>query len=157
MEKEQAKKQITSFSPVIMEHLIKLLTYSTIRPNDTNGWIHTVAHWLHQADDITVKPHARKLKERDLMQSLFSCMGDDVRDYERALHAFLADNLSGKFNYNGKESYPEFVVTNDLAQSLMKLCQSVIESTVPMLLDKKDHSTDEYFEVVYHAVTQVIS
>ena len=118
MEKDKAIHQISSFSPVIMEHLIKLLMYSDIRPDDVEGWVHAVAHWIQRADDITVKPRARKLKEQDIMSSLFSCMGDDVRDHRRALYAFLADNESGKFNYEGKGKYPNLQLTQKLHSHL---------------------------------------
>ena len=144
MEKEKAKKQISSFSDIVMEHLIKLLMYSDIRPNDIDGWIKSVANWISRADNITIKPSAKKLKEEDIMSSLFSCMGDDVRDYERALYSFLADNHSGKYNHEGKESYPEFEVTPEASESLMNLCNDVIDVTMPLLIDKQDHSKDEY-------------
>lgn len=148
MEKDKAKHQISSFSPVIMEHVIKLLMYSDIRPDDVQGWIHTIANWIYRADSITVKPSAKKLSKADFMSSLFSCMGDDIRDYERALYAFLADNYSGKFNHEGKGSYPEFEVTYDVADTLMACCYQLIEATLPLLQDKADHSISDYEGVV---------
>lgn len=148
MERGRAIHQISSFSPILMEHIIKLLMYSDVRPNDVDGWIGTIANWIHQADDITVKPSNKKLKESDIMSSLFGCMGDDVRDYQRALYAFLADNRSGKLNHDGKGSYPEFDITDDAADDLMHICYDLIDATMPLLTDKRDHSLNEYIDII---------
>ena len=148
IERNRAIQQLDSFSPIIMEHIIKLLVYSDIRPDDVEGWIGSVANWIHRADDVTVKPSAKKLKESDIVSSLFGCMGDDVRDYQRALYAFLADTRTGKLNHDGKESYPEFDVTGDLSQDLMDVCYDVIDATMPLLLDKQDHTINEYIQVI---------
>ena len=152
VERRRALDQISSFSPVIMEHMIKLLVYHNIRPNDINGWIDTVANWLHQADDLTIKPKAKKLKQDDILNSLFGCMGDDVRDYERALYAFAADNESGRLNYDGKDKYPPFTIDSKLSADLMRFCYALIENTLPLLLDKQDHTLDEYNKIVQSLV-----
>lgn len=144
MERDRAKKQIASFSETIMEHIIKLLVYSDIRPNDIAGWIHTVARSIHNADDVTVKPNNKKLKEKDILSSLFGCMGDDIRDYRRALLAFKEDNRRGLFNYDDKQSYPDFEVTFELSDDLMTMCYDIIDVTMPLLTDKKDHNVEEY-------------
>lgn len=148
LDKDKAMKQSKSFSPIILEHIIKLLVYSNMRPNDINGWLNTIAKWIHRADDITIKPYAKKLKSQDIEASLFSCMGDELSDYRRALYAFQADNLTGKFNYGDKIPYPEFDIDDDLAEDLMNICYDVIDATMPLLQDKKDHSKDEYLEVI---------
>ena len=148
MDKDAAKHQIKPFSSIIMEHTIKLIMYSDIRPEEITGWIHTIANWVHKADDITVKPKARKLKEEDILNSLFSQMGDDLSDYIRALEKFQADNINGKFNSNGKGSYPLFDVNYEVAENLMNVCYALIDATMPLLIDKKDHSIQDYDKAV---------
>ena len=149
--KKRAEKQLTSYSSILMEHAIKLLVYSDIRPDDVKGWIYTLANWISKVDSLTIKPNADKVSEDFLMSTLFSCMGDDLDDYERELYSFLADNHSGKFNSPSHESYPEFEVTDQLAEDLMNFCLDIAEVTIPLLIDKKDHSINEYED----AITQV--
>lgn len=156
LDRDKAKHQIKPFSDIIMEHIIKLVMYSDIRPDDVNGWIDTIANWISRADNITVKPSAKKLKETDLMSSLFSCMGDDIKDYTRALYSFQASNQSGKFNHGGKESYPEFDVSYDAAVTLMHVCYEIIDATMPLLRDKADHSKDEYVQVVSNIFAKLV-
>ena len=156
MERDRAKKQIAAFSPTIMEHMIKLLVYSDIRPDDIDGWIHTIARSIHNADDITVKPNNKKLKNSDLISSLIGCMGDDVRDYRRALQAFREDNRNGKFNYDDKKTYPDFDITPELSEDLMTICFDVIDKTLPLLTDKQDHSLDEYKSVINQIISKLI-
>lgn len=151
VEKKRAEKQLTSYSSILMEHLVKLLVYSDSRPNDVKGWIHTLANWISRADSLTIKPNADKLTEEFLMSTLFSCMGDELNDYERELYSFLADNRSRKFNTHDSGPYPEFEVTTQLSEDLMNFSLDVAEATIPLLTDKKDHSIDEYEE----AITQV--
>lgn len=148
LERNRAKQQIASFSPTILEHIIKLLLYSDIRPNDIHGWIHTIARSLHNADDLTVKHSGKKLKPEDIVESLFGCMGDDVRDYRRALLAFQEDNKPGKFNYDNKESYPAIEITMELAQDLMSFCYDIVDATLPLLVDKQDHTLEEYEDII---------
>lgn len=131
-----------------MEHVIKLVLYSDVRPNDVSGWKHTIANWIHRADNITVKPRSRKLTKKDLMDSLFSSMGDEVKDYRFALDAFLADNITGKLNHDGKEAYPQIESTPELSEELMDACYSIMMLTIPMLIDKQDHSLEEYYQAI---------
>lgn len=146
--KNEALRRLSSLSETLMEHLTKLVVYSDIRPDDIKGWIKTAARCIYQADSITLKPNGRKLKSNDFMSSLFSCMGDELRDYERYLDLFALDNKRGKFNYEGKDSYPDFAVTQELGVTLMTLCYDVIDKTLPLLLDRHDHSLAEYRDII---------
>lgn len=148
LEKSTALKQMKSFSDVVNEHILKLVVYGDIRKDDIRGWINTIANWIHQADDITLKPKSRKPSEEQIMSSLFRFAGDDIRDYERALFAFKADNLSGKFSSESKSEYPDFEVTSELTKELMVNCDELIRATLPLLRDKNNHSLDEYRNAV---------
>ena len=154
--KKRAEKQLTSYSSIQMEHIIKLLVYSDIRPNEVKGWIHTLANWISKADSLTIKPNADKVSEDFLMSTLFSCMGDDLDDYERELYSFLADNHSGKFNAYSHESYPEFEVTDQLSEDLMNFCLDIAEATIPLLIDKQDHDISEYEEVITQVYNSLV-
>ena len=148
LERKRAEKQISSYASIIMEHIIKLIMYSDIRPEDISGWEKSVAKWIQKADDITVKPDAKKLEPETIMRTLFSSMGDEIGDYDRELYKFLADNHNGKFNHDGKGNYPEFEVTEDASETLMNVCDDIVDATMPLLIDKADHSLSEYIEVI---------
>lgn len=148
LEKDKAKHMIASFSITIMEHIIKLLIYSDIRKDDVDGWLNTIARCLHNADDITVKPHNKKLKSKDILSSLFGYMGDDLSDYRRTLYAFKEDNRNGKFNFENKGPYPDFDVTPELYENLMYICYELIDKSMPLLTDKREHSQEEYKDIV---------
>lgn len=143
-DRNKVKYMLTSYSGIIMEHIIKLLVYSDIRPNDVDGWISTIANWIHKADDVTLKPKSKKLTKSDLTDTIFSYMGDEVKDYRFILDSFLADNITGKLNYKDKQPYPEFEVTTELAEDLMNICYDIMDATLPLLIDKQDHTMSEY-------------
>lgn len=148
LERSIAIKQMESFSLIISEHIIKLVMYSAIQPNNIDGWIHTIANWIHQADDIKLKPNAKKPDKHMIESKLFRFMGDDIRDYERMLWAFQADNLSGKFNFENNGPYPQFEIDDDASRSLMIACNLLLQKVTPLLIDKQDHTLAEYEAVV---------
>ena len=154
--KKRAERQLTSYSSILMEHIIKLLVYSDIRPDDVKGWIHTLATWISKVDSLMIKPNADKVSEDFLMSTLFSCMGDELSDYERELYSFLADNHSGKFNAYSHGSYPEFEVTDQLSEDLMNFCLDIAEATIPLLIDKQDHDINEYEEVITQVYNSLV-
>lgn len=148
IDRAEAKQRLTSYKGILMEHIIKLLVYSDVRPNDVHGWIHTLANWIHKCDSITIKPKNRKLSKSDIISSLFCRMGDEVGDYERELYAFIADNRYGRYNHGDAAPYPEFEVTDELCETFMQVCYKLIEETIPFLIDKQDHTIEEYEAVI---------
>ena len=146
--RKRALIQAGSYAETIIYHIIKILAYHEIRENDVNHWIDEIADCLYEVDQITIKPKNNKLKEDDLMDTTFSAMGDDLMDYQRELRIFLMNNRKGYFNYGDKESYPDFEITHDLKSELMDCCLNIIDTTIPMLIDKQDHSKEEYKTVL---------
>lgn len=146
--KKHAIWRMEAYANTIMEHIIKLVIYSDIRPNDIEGWLHTVVRCIHEGDALTIKPSTKKLTEDELRNSLFSAMGDDLHDYLSELAVFQENNRRGLYNYADKESYPEVTPTVEDAEVLMDICYQIMERTLPLLLDKQDHSIDEYKDAI---------
>lgn len=142
--KKRAIWRMEAYASTLMEHIIKLVIYSDIRPNDVSGWLHTVARCLHEGDEITVKPDARKMTEEELEDSLFCAMGTELTDYRGELAVFQENNRKGKYNHDGKESYPPVEPDEESAKILMDICHEIMERTMPLLLDKQNHSIEEY-------------
>jgi len=56
--RKDAKDDITSLSPQIVTHLIKLFVFNS--PENKNHWIKEIDGWLNQIDDIYLKPSNEK-------------------------------------------------------------------------------------------------
>lgn len=142
--RDRARKEAGIFADTMLEHVIKIIGYHDIRSEHVPHWIDEIAGWLYEVDDITVKPGAKKLKDDDIRDTTFGAMGDELSDYRRALAKFKHDNKQGKFNYEDKIAYPDLEITENLIRDLKNCCFDIIEVTTPMLIDKKDHSKEEY-------------
>lgn len=156
MSRQRALDQASFYAVNIIEHMIKIVMYCHIRPDNVAHWIEEIADWLQRSDDITVKPKGHKLKKSDLLDTVFSCMGDSVSDYRRELQMFQEKNRKGQFNYADKETYPEFTVDYASCQELMDACILLIDATLPMLADRHDHSYQEYVQAVSSALSTYI-
>lgn len=146
--KQEAIRRANSYSLDIVEHTIKLVLYSDIRPDDAMHWVEEIASWLRYVGKITIKPSNKKLKPSDLENTVFSWAGDDLYDYEALLEEFQRNNARGKFNYADKESYPEIEVTASLASDLMDVSYSMIDSAIPLMTDKQEHSKQDYIDAL---------
>ena len=154
LSRQRALDQARFYAVNIIEHMIKIVMYHEMRPEDVSHWIEEIADWLQRSDDITIKPKGHKLKESDLLDTVFSCMGDSVSDYRRELQMFQEKNRKGQFNYLDKQSYPEFEVDYNSCQKLMDACILLVDATLPMLASKQDHSYVEYVDAVKSALSQ---
>jgi hypothetical protein len=56
--RKDAKDCITSLSPQIVTHLVKLFVFNS--PENKNHWIKEIDGWLNQIDDIYLKPSDKK-------------------------------------------------------------------------------------------------
>lgn len=146
--KAEALKRAGYYSQDIIEHMIKILLYSDIRPEDVDHWISEIATWLKSVDRLTVKPSNKPLKKQDIRDTTFAPMGDSLEDYKDSLEMFQRANKKGKFNYETKESYPEVKITAELADDLMNACYSLMDQAIPMISNKAEHSREDFARVV---------
>jgi hypothetical protein len=63
-ERKKAKKTVTSLSPQIVKHLIKLFVFNS--PENKTKWISEIDGWLNDIDDIYLKPDTEKLEYVDV-------------------------------------------------------------------------------------------
>ena len=146
--KAEALRRAGYYSQDILDHVIKILLYRTIRPDDIDHWINEISSWLKDVDSLTVKPNSRPLKESDVRDTTFACMGDELSDYLFSLKMFQTDNKRGKFNYEDKEPYPYVEPDSATASDLMDICYSIIEQTLPLICSKDRHSRQEFVELL---------
>jgi hypothetical protein len=63
-ERKQAKDLVTSLSPQIFDHLLKLFVLES--PNTTQHWIREINAWLFKINKIYLKPNKLKPQKNDL-------------------------------------------------------------------------------------------
>lgn len=152
--KAEALRRASFYKEAILEHMIKLVIYPEMRPDDVNHWINEIAVWLRSVNSLTVKPSSRPLKPAQVLNSTFECMGDELNDYMEALRMFQYDNKRGKFNYESKEPYPEIEPTYEDADRLKDSCLNLIKNSIPLICSRQVHSTSEFVEVVLRSLVQ---
>lgn len=150
--KSEALRRAGHYSQDILEHLIKILVYGNIKKNNVSHWIGEISGWLKDADSLTIKPTNRPLKESDVRDTTFACMGDELDNYFSSLQMFQHDNKKGKFNYENKESYPYVEPDFATASDLMEICSKVMEATIPMICSKTKHSRQDFVKVLENIV-----
>lgn len=146
--KSEALKRAGYYADDIIEHIIKILVYHDIRPHDIDHWIGEISSWLKFVDGLTTKPSNKHLKPDAIRDTTFGSMGDHLQDYLGSLQMFQSANKKGKFNYEDKESYPYVEPDAQTASDLMEICMDLMESAIPMLCEKEDHSRQEYVEIL---------
>ena len=146
--KDKALQHAGFYGDSIIEHIIKIVVYYDVRKEHIIHWIQELSNWIYDASTITLKPNNRKLKPRDIENTTFGWMGDELHDYASLLNMFQHNNKRGKFNHEDKGSYPEVETTRELAQELMDVCYEIMNETIPMMCGKQEHSKEEYFEVL---------
>ncbi len=156
LERNKALRRAGEYSQATIEHIIKILAYSDIRKMDVDHWIGEIAQWFHEIDGITIEPKNTKLKLNDILRETFGSMGDELNDYQNELRVFLFDNKRGYFNYESKKPYPDFEITDDLVKMFKDCCDDIVDEITPLLIDKQDHSKQEYQAVLHNIFSKYI-
>ena len=146
--KAEALRRASYYSQDILEHLIKIVVYGRQRRDDISHWVGEIASWLKSADSLAVKPTSRPLKQSEVQNTVFCCMGDSLNDYLESLMMFQHDNKKGKFNHDNKPSYPEVNPDAQTASDLMDVCFELMNKTTPLICSKESHTRQEFEDVL---------
>lgn len=98
-----------------------------------NHWIHELAIWISDGNDMTCKPGNRKLRARDYEDTIFGYLGDGVSDAKTNLHELQRYNR--KFE---AESYPEVQVDDDMIDRMYRASRAVTQTFAPLMTSKND-------------------
>lgn len=125
----------------INEHIIKAIVYENTTGN-LEHWIEEIAEWLYQIDQIEVKPHSKKLREKDYCNNAFGCFGDAVSDAGVYLTSFRVNTAK-----KGKV-YPDFTVTDKLQERLFTAWSMFLKTFPPIFATKNTYTKQDFIRMV---------
>ncbi len=130
--KQKILTYLDSVSEEVSMHVAKCAMYQ-----DTlgryNHWIHELAIWISDGNQMTCKPGDKKLKPHDYENTIFGFLGDSVTDAEINLHKLQRYN--SKF---GSESYPYVEVDDSMVDRMYRLSRALIKAIVPVMSSRND-------------------
>lgn len=122
-----AKSNLQTRSSALNDRIMKCAVYQD-STGDLNHWLDGISEILSFANDMTIKPSARKLSKTDYLDNLCGTFGDELSD--------ARVNLKGFHGQHSGEDYPEFDITDELVEKLFSYYQIIITKIVPILATK---------------------
>lgn len=145
MDRSRAVNRIRGFSDPITEHIIKCVVYGNTT-NDLHHWVcHEICDYLEIVNDITVRPHDKKLKAHDYLSNLYGAMGDTRIDASILVRTFAAHNRRTK-------EYPDFKVTDDIIDRTFFAFKTMMTDTIPILTTKNKLESGDFIPIVCKAI-----
>lgn len=145
MERDNAKTRVKGFSDVLPEHIIKCVVYGNTT-NDLHHWVCVeICDFLSIVNDITVRPHDKKLKPKDIRSWLFGAMGDSRNEASILLRTFNLKNKRTK-------EYPDFDVTEVMIDTVYYAFRTIISDTLPILTTKNNLKKEDFIPYVCKAL-----
>ena len=129
--------KMKSYSNKINEHTIECVVYKQIKYLTVNHWVNELSAWMGRVNKIKCDS---RLKARDYVQNVFGSFGSDILDAEVNLDEYRIRNLDKPED----KQYPDFEISNDLILQLYNAYQSVIRTSLPLLMSKEIYSVDEW-------------
>lgn len=135
MQRPIAIRELNGLSRTLAQHVCKMAIYDDSL-NCKDHWIHELADYINQANDITVKPKNNKLKMRDYESEFYGVLGETEKDANVFLNSFYRRNVETK-------EYPVVKITRemceryvDLSLFLIEYCKILLCSNNNMYLEK---------------------
>lgn len=139
-----AKDKVSNWSKPILEHILKCTVYKNTT-NNLNHWIEEeLAEYFEAISDYEVKTSSGKLKLHDYRNLAFFDSGTTVADMKCNLRDFKIHNKK-----TGK--YPDFNLTNELAEELFEKFTNVAIQVSEMLAENKKYEAKDFF-IVLHSI-----
>lgn len=112
-----------------------------------NHWIHELAIWISDGNDMTCKPGNKKLKPRDYEDTIFGFLGDGVADARTNLHELQRYNKRYE-----SESYPYIEVDADMVDRMYRASRSVVRAFVPLMASTNDLELKQIEQKLHQAL-----
>lgn len=112
-----------------------------------NHWIHELAIWISDGNDMTCKPGSKKLRVRDYEDTIFGFLGDGVSDAKTNLHELQRYNR--KFD---TESYPYVEVTGDMINRMYRASRAVVTTFAPLMASRNDLELEQIEDKLHEAL-----
>lgn len=130
--RKDAKNQITSLSPLIFDHLLKLFVLES--PENKNHWINEIDTWLRQIDKIYLKPYTKKPSKQDLYNWI---LFDSAPSY-------CIDYIDNTIRQWKRKDYKEIQVRDFDKQFTLNKIFSIIERVAKDISINKFETIEDY-------------
>lgn len=119
--RSDAKDKITSLSPQIFDHFIKLFVFNS--PENKQHWITEINTWLWQIDKIKLKPHNKKPD----WQTMYNWMVYDSDPHYSSEYIDTTVDKMIKRSYHNVTLYDYDAenVLNNILSILLQLCKDM--------------------------------
>ena len=148
MQRPIAIRELNGLSNTLAQHVCKISIYDdTLQCKD--HWIHELADYISQANDITVKPKNNKLKLRDYENEFYGVLGETEKDANVFLNSFYRRNLRSK-------QYPAVAITKEMCKRYIELSQFLINYCKALLSFNNELSLEDIENDIKHRKLPVI-
>jgi hypothetical protein len=119
--RKDAKDTITSLSPQIVHHLIKVFAFND--PQNQNHWLGEINTWLNQIDDIYLKPSNKKPD----WQTLYNWIVFDSSPHYSPNYIDLRIKkwMAGEYKNTKLQDYSSEFVLNSILSILEKVVKDI--------------------------------
>ena len=134
--KKFATKKLQSFSDTLNDHVLKVVIFKDVFPENEHKWIHEIKTNLNTA--LTTQTKSRINKDF-FENSIFYSFGQTSNDSNLNLVGFKIDNENGKF----KGEFPDFEITNELKGKLASVYNEIRDLFYSKLKSKSEISDND--------------
>ena len=138
MQRPIAIRELNGLSQTLAQHVCKLSIYDDTL-NCKDHWIHELADYISQANDITVKPKNTKLKLRDYENEFYGVLGETEKDANVFLNSFYRRNTVSK-------KYPVVDISDEMKKRYVELSLFLIDYCRSLLPYSNELSLEEIEE-----------
>lgn len=137
--RQGALNKLSRNNKKIQEHIIKCVIYPNYESK--KHWIKDeLCNWFYQADKIQCDT---KLKKQDYRNTVFGMIGNTLGESLDDLTDFKED-----FVKNASNPYNDFIITDELANTLYQTYQNLISIAIKQFMDKSIKSINEWYEII---------
>ncbi len=135
MQRSIAIRELNGLANAVAQHVCKMAIYDNSL-DCKDHWIHELADFISQANDITVKPKNKKLKLRDYENEFYGVLGETEKDANVFLNSFYRRN-----EINNK--YPVVEITKEMCRRYVDLSLFLIDYCKSLLPTDNECSLEE--------------
>lgn len=142
MTRQKTIEFLDKISPMLVEHVCKLILYRYVKEKDVPHWNKEIATVLAKASGMTLKPDKKKLKRTEYEDHLFGDFGDEITDLNNCLW------LNQQRFVKEEEPYPEIDIDSMNLRLEYVALQKFIEECCNALVEKEKYDTQYWTSVI---------
>ena len=139
-----AIQSLRGLSEELKNHIIKCIVYGrNLGDYNYNHWIEEISEYISIANDITVKPSAKKLKAEIYRNELFGSFGENLKDASVLVRLFLVKE---------ENKYAKVEVSERLYQRVYDAFQKIMDLFIPILVSNNSMTKSDFIPIVKKAI-----